>query len=56
MKSEGGRELVGFYYAASPPIAEYIREHEVLRTVVREAIIDPIVRAVALTGPLWSSQ
>ena len=54
MQSESGRDLVGFYYAASPPVAEFIARHEILRTVVREAVIDPIVAVVAATDWLWS--
>ena len=54
MRSKEGRDLVGFYYAASPPLAEFIRNHEMLRTAVREAVIDPIVRGVTLSRPLWT--
>ena len=54
MQSESGRDLVGFYYAASPPVAEFIARHEMLRTVVREAVVDPIVAVVTATDWLWS--
>jgi len=52
-QSPAGRDYIDFYYAASPPIAEFIARHEMLRTVVREGIVDPIVRAVSLLEPLW---
>ena len=53
LRSEAGRDYVGFYYAASPPLADYISRHEVLRTVVREGVIDPIVCAVRFASRWW---
>ncbi len=52
-KSAAGRDYIGFYYAASPPIADFIARHEVLRTLVRELVVDPIVRLTALSRPFW---
>ena len=48
-----GRDFVDFYYENSPPVAEFIAEHEWLRTVVREGIVDPIVWVVQEARPLW---
>ena len=53
-KSEAGRDYIGFYYAASPPIAAYIAKHEWLRRLVREMVVDPIVYTTEATRPLWS--
>jgi hypothetical protein len=37
-----GQAFVGYYYSVSPPIADYIKQHELLRTVTR-LILTPIV-------------
>lgn len=42
MKSPQGRELVGFYYTHSPPLAQYLDTRPLLRAVVR-ALLLPVV-------------
>lgn len=44
-----GQAFVAFYYAISPPIAGYIREHETLRTATRW-VLTPIVYGVQYSG------
>jgi alpha-tubulin suppressor-like RCC1 family protein len=50
-----GAKLVSFYYKTSPPIADFISQHEVLRTAVRVGFVDPIVRILSWTHGLWSA-
>ena len=53
LKSTAGSQFVSLYYQLSPPIADFIAENEVLRTLVRELLIDPIVWVVQATGNIW---
>jgi len=53
LKSTVGSQFVSLYYQISPPIANFIAGHEVLRTLVRELLVDPIVRVVKATGDIW---
>jgi hypothetical protein len=50
-----GAEFVSFYYRTSPPIADFISQHEVLRTVVRVGFVDPIVAILTWSHDLWSA-
>ncbi|MFC1952747.1 carboxypeptidase regulatory-like domain-containing protein [Chloroflexota bacterium] len=50
-----GTEFVYLYYQHSPPIANFISQHEVLRTIVREGMVDPIVALVNWSRNLWSN-
>jgi len=45
MTNAPGRALVALYYRTSPPLADYIREHDGLRALCR-AILGPVVLAV----------
>ena len=49
-----GNEFIKFYYANSPPIADFISEHEVPRTIVREGFVDPVVKIVEFTENWWA--
>ena len=49
-----GAKLVSLYYKTSPPIADFISQHEVLRTAVRVGFVDPIVKILNWSHDLWS--
>lgn len=53
LRNSVGDGLVDFYYRTSPPIADIISRHAVLRTIVREAFVDPIVAAMKSSKPMW---
>jgi len=53
LESTTGSLFVSLYYQLSPPIADFIAGNELLRTMVRELLIDPIVWALEATGYIW---
>jgi hypothetical protein len=54
-KSEPGRWFVDTYYTVSPPLAEYIAEHEEVRTFVREVLLNPIVIILDKSQEQWNN-
>ena len=55
LESTAGSQFVALYYRLSPPIADFIAGNELLRTLVRELLIDPIVWVVETTGDIWQN-
>jgi hypothetical protein len=55
LKSTAGSQFVALYYQLSPPIADFIAGNELLRTLVRELLVDPIVWVVQATGDMWQN-
>jgi len=53
LESTVGSQFVALYYQLSPPVAEFIAGNELLRTMVRELLVDPIVGVVEATGNMW---
>ena len=51
-----GARLVSLYYKISPPLADFISQHEVLRTAVRVGFVDPIVKILNWNHDLWSAR
>ena len=53
LESTSGSLFVSLYYQLSPPVADFIAGNELLRTLVREFLIDPIVWAIEAAGDIW---
>jgi len=53
LKSTVGSQFVVLYYQLSPPVAAFIARSDVLRALVRELLIDPIVWIIEATGAIW---
>ena len=53
LESTVGSQLVEWYYQTSPPVADFISENSLLRTVVRELVIDPMVSVATFTQGIW---
>ncbi|HUW44367.1 MAG TPA: CFI-box-CTERM domain-containing protein, partial [Dehalococcoidia bacterium] len=51
-----GARFVSLYYRTSPPIANFISQHEVLITAVRVGFVDPIVAILNWSHDLWSAR
>ena len=46
LQSKGGSAFVALYYRVSPPLANYIAGHPVLRTAIRRLILAPVIFVV----------
>jgi len=55
LESIVGSQFVALYYQLSPPVADFIAGNELLRTLVRELLVDPIVWVVEATGDIWQN-
>jgi hypothetical protein len=53
LKSTVGSQFIALYYRLSPPIADFIARSDLLRTLVRELLVDPVVWIVESTGDIW---
>ena len=51
--SPAGEWFIINYYKHSPPVADFIAKHEVLRLMAREGFVEPIVKIVELTECWW---
>jgi len=48
-----GSGLVALYYEVSPPLADFISEHEAIRMLAKEILVDPAVWVVKATEAFW---
>ena len=53
LKSTAGSQFITLYYWLSPPVADFVARNELLRTVVRRFVVDPIVWVVQATEGMW---
>ena len=53
LESTAGSLFVSLYYQLSPPIADFIAGNGMLRTLVREFLVDPIACVVKATSDIW---
>lgn len=53
LKNTVGSQFVALYYQLSPLVAEFIAENELLRVLVREFLVDPIVWVIEATDGIW---
>jgi hypothetical protein len=53
LRNPPGKAFVSIYYEVSPPIADFISEHEMLRIAVRDGFVDPVVKVVEVTRGWW---
>ena len=56
LKSALGSGLVASYYRLSPPVAAFIAKNDLLRVVVREMLVDPVVNLLQWSQNLWKAQ
>jgi hypothetical protein len=53
LESGAGCQFVDLYYRLSPPIADCMSGNSFLRTVVRELLVNPVMRVVGATANIW---
>lgn len=55
LQGTAGSRFVGLYYRLSPPVADFIANRELLRTLVRKLLVDPVVWIVEATEDIWQN-
>ncbi len=54
LNNPAGKVFVAVYYKLSPPMAEFISKHRVLRAVVRECFVNPAVALSKSVRSRWA--
>ena len=54
LKNNSGKKFVKFYYENSPPVANFISERFILKGIIREMGVKPIVKVIKLTENIWN--
>jgi hypothetical protein len=53
LQSATGSHLVALYYRLGPPVARFFAGSEFVRTLVRELLVDPVIRITEATQDIW---
>lgn len=56
LRSALGSHFVAAYYRVSPGLADLIAGNDLLRAVVREALLNPVVKLLQVSQGLWSAR
>ena len=54
MPNSLGVRFVSLYYKISPPMADFIARHDILRAIVREGLVHPVASVLNVSRRLWS--
>lgn len=49
LQNDFGRKFVEFYYQTSPPAADFISEHPLVKETTRILLVEPVVKVIKLT-------
>ncbi len=55
LESSIGAGFVALYYEVSPTVAHLISERPVLRALVREVVLDPLVAVLEVSEGVWTN-
>ncbi len=54
LRNSLGYRFVSFYYRTSPPLADFIAKHDVLRAIVREGLVHPVAGVLNVSRRFWT--